>query len=262
MRSGLLAIANETYKGLLLDWNYKFNLFLELVIMAMAFVGITFLMGDGHFQQEQLASSLLGYLVWFYAMQAITDMSWNLRHEIQTGTLEQMAMSPTSTALLILGQALATLLSTTIMVCLIGGGLVLLLHIELPLRLAALPVLALTITGLFGFGFIIGAATLVYKHIEAFGDLIQYLLLFLNGALLPVDRFPEWLAFIAKILPTTQGIVVLRRVVLDGQSLAVVWRDGSLLWLLVHSTFFFLVGWLIFRWSEGIAKRQGTLGQY
>jgi ABC-2 type transport system permease protein len=87
-------------------------------------------------------------------------------------------------------------------------------------------------------------------------------LLFLSGALLPVEAMPEWLAAIARTLPSTQGIVVLRRVVLDGQSLASVWQDGSLIWLIVHSAIYLTVGCLFFSVCEQIAKKQGSLGQY
>ncbi len=69
-------------------------------------------------------------------------------------------------------------------------------------------------------------------------------------------------AGIAKTLPSTQGIIVLRRVILDGQSLAAVWQDGSLGWLILHSVLYFGGGLLIFRLWEQIAKRRGSLGQY
>jgi len=77
-----------------------------------------------------------------------------------------------------------------------------------------------------------------------------------------VEEMPAWLATISRTLPSTQGIVVLRRVVLDGQSLAAVWRDGSLVWLIVHSAIYLAVGWLFFSVCEQIAKKQGSLGQY
>jgi len=87
-------------------------------------------------------------------------------------------------------------------------------------------------------------------------------LLFLTGSLLPVSHFPNWLADIAKTLPITQGIIVLRNIELNGQSLATTWANGSLLWLIVHSAIYLSTGWIIFKWCERIAKRQGSLSQY
>jgi ABC-2 type transport system permease protein len=91
---------------------------------------------------------------------------------------------------------------------------------------------------------------------------VQYFLVFLNGALLPVELFPPWLAFIARLLPTTQGIIVLRQVGLEGMSLAETWQAGTLVWLIVHSAVFFTLGWFIFKWCEKIARQRGLLGQY
>lgn len=262
MISHLMITANETGKGLWINWHYRVNLVLEMLMLAGAFVGISFLVGRGQLQSEEMASYFVGYVMWYYASQTITDMSWHLRDEIQTGTLEQMYMSPSPAGFLILGQSMATLLVTSVMVLLISIILIVLFQVELPFDPAVAPVFGLTILGLFGFGFLIAGATLVFKHVEALGDLLQYLLVFLNGAWLPVDQFPDWLATIARLMPTTQGIIVMRQILFDGQTFLDVWQDGSLPWLLFQSTIMFCGGWLIFRGAETIAKRQGSLGQY
>jgi ABC-2 type transport system permease protein len=173
-----------------------------------------------------------------------------------------MYMSPTDPGLLILGRSLATILTTSLIAILIALGPMLLLKIRLPLAPATLPVFFITILGLFGFGFAVGGFTLIFKQVAALSDLIQYALVFLNGALLPVEVFPPWLAFISKLLPTTQGIIVLRQVGIEGKSLVEVWQSGTLVWLLVHSAVFLILGWLIFKWCEMAAKNRGLLGQY
>jgi ABC-2 type transport system permease protein len=77
-----------------------------------------------------------------------------------------------------------------------------------------------------------------------------------------VDRLPAWLQTAAKLLPSTQGIIVLRSVILDGKPLGAVWADGSLVLLALHSLVFFVAGWLVYRLCEAVAKRRGALGQY
>ncbi|MFZ0549108.1 MAG: ABC transporter permease [Candidatus Promineifilaceae bacterium] len=255
-------ILNETHKGLMLAWNYKVDLILEVFIMGFSFIGLSFLVGGGRLEGEQLSASLIGYLVWFFAIKAISDMSSNLKDEMQAGTLEQMFMSPTDTGFLVLGRSMSTLLTTTVIAALIAIGPMFLLKIRLPLSPAAVPVFIITISGLYGFGFAVGGFTLIYKQANSLSDLVQYGLVFLNGALLPIDRFPSWLAFIARLLPTTQGIIVLRQVTVDGMSLAETWQAGTLVWLIIHSAVFLLLGWLIFKWCEKIARQRGLLGQY
>lgn len=262
MKTALVAILGETRKGLLITWTYRANAAVTIFTLGCVFVGIGFLMGGGELNPEQLTSTLLGYLVWFYALMAIGDIAWGLRGEMQTGTLEQMSMSPLSVGLLLLGRSLANFLVSTIQVCIIGGAMYLIADIRIPMRWEGLLVLALTLAGIYGSGFIVAGATLVYKQFESFANLMQNGLLFLSGALLPVDDMPGWLAAIARTLPSTQGIVVLRRVILDGRSLVAVWQDGSLVWLIVHSAIYLTAGWLFFSVCEQFAKRQGSLGQY
>jgi ABC-2 type transport system permease protein len=79
---------------------------------------------------------------------------------------------------------------------------------------------------------------------------------------LPINRFPLWLSIIARTLPITQGIDVLRRILQNGESLRGVWNDWSLIWLIIHSSIYLCVGWVVFKWCEKIAKKQGTLSQY
>ncbi|MYB49936.1 MAG: photosystem II protein Y, partial [Dehalococcoidia bacterium] len=92
--------------------------------------------------------------------------------------------------------------------------------------------------------------------------LLTNVLLFLNGSLLPVHHFPAWLETIAVFLPTTQGIIVLRKVVVDDMSLIAVWEDGSMVFLAVQSVLFLAAGWALFNVGERVAKQRGTLGQY
>ena len=144
-------------------------------------------------------------------------------------------MSPLPTGMLMLGRSLASLFVSFFMVGMAAVVLVLLLGISLPITWTALPVFLLTMGGLYGFAFILGGATLVFKQVEALANLMQNALLFLNGALLPVDRLPGWMEAFAKTLPTTQGIIVLRQVLLDGQTLGQVWQEGSLVGLVINS---------------------------
>ena len=253
---------NETYKRLLVVWAYKFNVLMQVILVAIIFIGASFLLGNGQFHPGQLTTLFIGYIVWLYARVLIPTISSDLTDEAQAGTLEQMYMSPAPAEVLLLGRIFAMLITSTILVLLTALGLVLLLHINLPLRWESIPVFILTLIGLCGFTLILGGATLVFKQTESMADLIQNMLMFLTGSLLPIDRFPVWLALIAKTLPITLGIDVLRRILQNGQSLGSVWNDWSLIWLIIHSSIYLSVGWVIFKWCEKIAKKQGTLSQY
>jgi len=218
--------------------------------------------GQGQLDPDQMAHMFVGYLAWYYALSAIGDLAWGLRGEINAGTLEQMSMSPAPIGLTLMGRVFSNLLINTVQLLIQGIAFRLLFGLSVPMSWQAVAVLGLTVAGILGLGFLIAGATLVFKQFESFANLVQNGLLFLNGTILPVETMPSWLAGAARVLPSTQGIIVLRRVILDGRSLASVWQDGSLVWLTVHSTLFVAAGWAAFSYCERIAKRQGSLGQY
>ena len=262
MTTAPLVLYNEVRKGLIITWNYRANSIMELLTLVFVFVFISYFAGGGEIDSEMLPGSLLGFLVWYYAAFAISGMSGSLTDEASTGTLEQLYMSPVPTWLVFVGKVIATFLSGTALVAIVGVILWMILPVTLPLELAALLPFALTMVGLFGFGYAIGGLTLVYKQISSVRGLLTNVLLFLNGALLPVNHFPAWLETIAVFLPTTQGIIVLRKVVIDDMSLIAVWEDGSMLFLAVQSVLFLAAGWALFNVGERVAKQRGTLGQY
>lgn len=259
MQPTLRIILNETYKRLLILWDYKLNTLVQSLVIILIFIGATFFLHTG---TQQLPATLLGYLVWIYARIVLITTGDDMMNEAQSGTLEQMYMSPITSELLMLGRMLAQLISTTIVVLLIVVPLSLLMHISIPFHWSSFLILLLTLSGLFGFTLILSGCALLFKQIDALVDISQNLLLFLTGTIVPISSFPGWLATLARALPTTQGIIVLRDVALQKQSLASSWQNGELSLLLVLTLLYLGVGWLIFKGSEHLAKRQGSLGQY
>ncbi|MDE0463805.1 MAG: hypothetical protein OXH93_15420, partial [Caldilineaceae bacterium] len=118
-------LLNECQKRLIIMWSYRFNFMLETFMIGFLFVGISFFVSGGRPTAEQMAPALLGYLTWFFAVFAISDMSQGIREETQTGTLEQMYMSPLPSGLLLAGRSVASIFISSGMVILIGGILML-----------------------------------------------------------------------------------------------------------------------------------------
>ncbi|MCI0440149.1 MAG: ABC transporter permease [Chloroflexi bacterium] len=262
MALAVMATLSETRKGLLLQWSYKFNTLMMLGRLSLFFVLISLIIGGGALERERLSETLLGFIIWFYAAIAISNMSYSLTEESQAGTLEQMYMTPAPTGIVILGRAFASLATASSMIVLVVVGLTLALGIRIPIRWEGLPVFALTMMALFGLGFIIAGVTLLFKQVNQFGNLVENLLMYLSGALLPVHNLPELLETFSKILPTTHGIIALREVLLDGRSLGDVWSTGSLGWLLVTSGGYLIIGFALFKLFERQAKNRAMLGQY
>jgi ABC-2 type transport system permease protein len=136
------------------------------------------------------------------------------------GFLREMLVAPVSRASLVLGKALGgttvAVLQGTIMLLLaplVGVHLTPLLVVEV-MGASALMAFALT-----GFGLLVAGRI---KRIESFQVVMQFLLfpmLFLSGAMFPLQGLPPWLGALTKIDPVTYAIDPIRRVVFAAQDL-------------------------------------------
>jgi ABC-2 type transport system permease protein len=253
---------NETRKGLIILWDYKFSVLIQLAGIFMIVIGIMFFAGQGNITREQIASTLLGFIITFYGMETLSNMSWALMNEAQSGTLEQMYMSPAPSQLIVLGRSLASIISATIQLVIMLVVMIPLFNVSFTFSLDAVVILLITMIGLLGFGYVMGGLTLIFKQIGPLANIIQNIVLMANGTFLPVAFMPVWMAAAVKLIPSTLGIIALRQIVLDGKTLADLSADGTLLLLTGHSVGFFILGWFIFALCERIARQKGNLGQY
>lgn len=261
MKTALLVIINEIRKGLLVTWHYKFNVISEFITLGIYFLGTALLMNYGNTNLEEFGPSLIGYIVWVYSSY-ILKVSLILTLEGRSGTLEQMYMSPVHPALIFIGASISTIVSSSLMIAAMTIIISLVCSIYIPFHLTVFPILAIILIGLIGFGLCIAGMALLYKNVGGLIDLIDNLLFYLSGSMLPIEQLPAWIQKIAHTLPTAEGIIVLRDVIFDAQTIPELIQNGKLLFLIVNSTLYFLGGLLLFIYCERIAKNRGSLGQY
>jgi ABC-2 type transport system permease protein len=262
MRAFATAIGNEIEKGLIDLWRGKVASLLELILFALFFLAIMFAVGRGTFHQEQVIPLLLGFVGYIFFHMQTNRLFWGLLGEMQSGTLEQMYLSPLPSWLLTIGLEVASIVEAAISALVLSLFIELVVQVTLPLRWAALIPLVLLVFGSAGYSLILGGLTLLFKRLEMLKELFQIVVLIFGGVLVPLDRMPGWMATIARFLPLTPGVEGLRKILLDQVSLGRLSGDGTLLWLVGSAVAYLALGIVIFRWCERIAKRKGTLGQY
>lgn len=262
----MLAIAsatlNETRKGILLLLAYKVNTFFTIVTIILSFLGICYVLGDGNPSPQKIATTLVGYLIWYYVILINENMGENLMSEARYGTLEQMFISPIPIGFILIGRVLSNLILSSLQLGIVGVVLISSLNLPIYWQWDAIPVAIIALLGLFGFGFMLGGLVLIFKQLDSVTAIVNYVLVFLNGALVSIEQFPAWLIFFVRLLPSTLGISAMRSVLLYGVSLRQLWDNGTLPWLTIHSLVYLIGGWLILNWCIRIVKQQGTLGQY
>lgn len=220
------------------------------------FAGARYMAGPTSQFGERLDAIVIGYVLWSLVLFVVNDIAIALQLETQTGTLEQVLLSPFGAPRIFLARALASLtlrLSLILTILLIIMGLTG-SRISFPPALL-LPLISV-VTGAYGLAFVIGALALLFKRIQQVLAIFQFGLLFLMAA--PTEEWTGIPWVIGQVLPMTGGVgllrdLMVRQIGLDG---------GRWLLSLGIGCLYLAVGQIIFRWAVDRAKRRGTLGSY
>ncbi|MGB7086765.1 MAG: ABC transporter permease [Phormidesmis sp.] len=208
------------------------------------------------FGGERLDTIVVGYVIWTLVLYIVNDIANNLQLEAQTGTLEQVFLSPFGAPKVFLARAVASL---TLRFCLILVVLSIIIamtgsQLAFPTVLL-LPLITLLLSA-YGLAFFIGSFALVFKKVQQILGLFQFLLLFLLAT--PTEDWSGPARWVANVLPITPSTGLLRDLMARNQALD--WGEWAI--ALTNGIVYFTLGTLVFRWAERQAKRQGTLGGY
>src|SRR5215467_3526597 len=161
-----------------------------------------------------------------------------------------MYLSPLPSWLLTIGLEVASVVEAALTALLLYLLMNLVVPVTIPLHWVAVLPLVLLVLGSVGYSLILGGLTLLFKRLEILKDLFQTLVLIFGGALVSLERMPGWMAAIARFLPLTPGVDVLRKTLLEGVSLGTLAGNGTLWWLVGSAAAYLVLGIAIFRWCE------------
>ncbi len=205
---------------------------------------------------ERLDAIVVGYVLWSLVLFIMTDIAGGLQYEAQTGTLEQLFLSPFGAPRVFVMRSLASLmlqlgiiLSILLIIMALTGS-----RLEFP-PILLLPLLTVLL-GAYGLAFMMGSLALLLKRVQQLLGIFQFALLFLMAT--PSESWASSLQVFRWLLPMTGGAGLLRDLMARGEALNPVGFSLAL----VNGIGYFTVGLLIFRFAEREAKRRGMLGGY
>ncbi|MDX2273069.1 MAG: ABC transporter permease [Cyanobacteriota bacterium] len=205
---------------------------------------------------NRLDSIVIGYILWTLVIFIVNDIAITLQIEVQTGTLQQVLLSPYEPVKIFLARALASLLlrlTTIITILLI---ILVLTGSQLAFPISLLLPLLSVILGAYGLAFMMGSLAVLLKRIQQLLVILQFGLLFLLAT--PIEDWQGIPALLGLWLPMTAGAGLLRQVMAQGMAL-----DGFRAGLaLLVGLLYFIVGLACFRWAVNHGKQQGNLGTY
>jgi ABC-2 type transport system permease protein len=243
-----------------LEWKrYPFNLvssFLTVYLIFLAiFYGFKFLGNGMPSQGETLDSIIVGFMLWIFAMMAYSSLSWSLIEEARTGTLEQLYMTPMGFKLVCLFRVISSFILNLLFIIpvlflmMITTGRY--LHID-PFSL--LPLLIFSLASVYGIGFMVGGLALVFKQIQAFFQILQWI--FLGFIAAPIYQYST-----LKALPLSLGFNLINEVMSKNLSFFKL-SSLDLVLLILNGAFYFCIGLFVFNICERVAKSRGLLGHY
>ncbi len=223
------------------------------VFLAM-FFGIK-IVGDPNQVETNVQFLIVSNAFWFLAIMAMQGIGWEVTDEATRGTLEQLYMSPIAAWKILLARMIGTitvnLVIITLMLVLVMATAQQWLNFDL---MTIGPILLLTLVSMIGVGFMIAGLAIIFKQIQAFLQIVQFI--FLGLIVVPLSVAP-WLEF----APFVKGVNLVRQVMMSGLSLS---QIAMLDWLslLLNAAVYFVLGVLIFKRCENVAMQRGLLGQY
>lgn len=240
-----------------LIWNLGFALMIYFGFGAIGGSGSGSLPG---FEEGQMGR-LLGLLITYIAINGINNATELLGEEVQTGTLEQAALSPPPLVLIMLMRDLASYVEMLLRFGLVLGIASAITGVRFHIDV---PVLALLLTlmylGTEGIGMILGGAALLYKRVAT---LAQFAVMLVFGlAILPLETLPSWMSGFVHTFPFTKALMLIREHAIEGASLSALASNGSLLSLVINTAVFLGLGITAFTLAERKARTWGTLNQY
>jgi len=259
MQRQLIAFRVILFRNIIELKRYAFNtasMLVSLYVMFMIlFYGAQRLGGAAIAAGDTLEGLLVGYLLWTMAIMAYSELSWDLNSQAQVGTLEQLYISPIGFSRLNAFSLLCNLVlqfgyaAIILVVLMVSTGKY--LNVDL---LSIIPIFILALMSAYGIGFAVGGLALIYKRIQAFFSIFQFV--FLAFLTAPWSQFP-W----ARFLPLSMGNFLLREVMVHGKA---IWElDPVNMFILVATGLvYFGLGVFAFSLSERIARDKGLLGHY
>lgn len=203
------------------------------------------------------ASFYIGYLYWYLLSSVINEASVSISYEKQAGSLNQLLIKRTPLEQIIMIKSLVWCFINLVKVFIVLFALKMLLAIPIGFHPLLIPIFFITVIGILGFTFILVGLTLKYTKTASFESIISYLLLFLTGAIIPLNTLPKLFSDIGNLFPITLGIN-LSKSLINTQQVDLF----QLALLCLQSTAYFGIGYLIFKYVYTKSKEYGIDSTY
>jgi len=204
---------------------------------------------------------IIGVALLDYLAVSLKSFGNSLRESQLTGTLEIVLLSPTSLTEVLFYSSLWFFLFTSIrFVLYLLVGAMFQLDLANANVLGAFSMLALSVLSFIPFGIFTAAIIMLIKRGDALNGMIAGASMFFGGVLFPVASMPEWMRFLAQLLPFTHALEGMRQAIQTGSGVA----DLTHYYLILGAFVVVLMplSWGLFAYAVRRTRETGSLGHY
>lgn len=226
------------------------------IVFYALFLGTRYMAGPTAQFGERLDAIVVGYILWALLLTIIVGVANDLQDEAQTGTLEQVFLSPFGPIRVFLLRAVANLLWNLASTFAILLAILLLTGARLTFSISVLPPFAAMLLGAYGIAFMFGALALLLKRMHQLVNLFMFALLFVF--MTSFETLPQPLAILGYLLPMAPSVSLLRELlardlVSDPVVLTIAFANGLI---------YCFIGLLLFRQASLKIRKLGLLVGY
>lgn len=237
-----------------------------LVLGVFYYIGKT--IGDANipaladYGGSYLAFMLIGIALADCVGVSLTTFGKQIREGQLTGALEATLMSPVGLPRILIYSSLWGYFMSGIrfLLYLLLGAILYGVNMNDANILSATVVFVATVVCFAGVGMGWASVIMLVKRGESIMTVLGYLVILLSGVLFPVAVLPDWLKWIADLVPLTYALEGMRFALLQGHSLDQL--APQLITLLVFSVILITLGMGAFNMAVRVAKRTGSLTEY
>lgn len=262
-------ILAECYREFIYARRYSVERISSLIMLFFIFFGIVYSSTTSfvpnqinHFDSISTAHRIVGFLLWFFALDAVGHLSSSIREDLHIGILEQIALSPYSLIFNLMGRSISRLIINFTLSIFLFFTFQKTFGVVINIPLSVFIFFILTYAGLYGLGLFFAGLTLIFKRLGPITTITRFLLLIFTGAIIPLESFPLYLKYFSQTLPMTLGLSIIKEIVFQKKSVVQIINNYKFFLFLINSSFYFLLGVITFLYLEKRARSKGALGSY
>jgi ABC-2 type transport system permease protein len=204
----------------------------------------------------------VGYAMYNWLSALLWGAGTALRQEQLRGTLEAVFVTPASRLVPLFGPGVGTLLPMAMVFASNFLALRIFFGIFPPVEavIQAAAIVILGIPALYAIGALFGASVLRFGEVGPVVQLIRGVFVLACGITFPIVMLPLWAQVGAWLMPPTYIVDDIRRVLLQGDTIADVAGDIAI--VLSLAVLIGILAVVVFRYLEASARRTGMLGRF